>query len=230
MKWCEVGESEEGVYISIAQIKGVHPLWVHSFFIPEQMVSKNLLIGICLLAGASLQAQWNIDHAQADDYTSYVVTAEQDTLYGEVKYGKRMFGGLLNKIRFQDESSGWTAYKANEISGFGMNGQNYRSMKVDGYMYFMREVFVGNTALHYREHNYVDRSRLGSDISRLQGSHGRMIQVYVTHSGKTERIYKASFKSQMAKIFKNKKEVLQAIDENDWKLPDIEHVFSLVKN
>jgi hypothetical protein len=194
------------------------------------MFDKNLLTALFIGAGMSLSAQWNVNHATASDFPSYMVTTEMDTLQGDIKYGKRMFGGLLNKIRFQSPGEGWKSYKATDIVGFSINGQNYRAMKVEGYMYFMREVFIGNTALHYREHNYVDRSNLGEEISQLHGSYGRMIQVYVTHSGKTERIYRASFRDQMGKIFKYEGEVLSAIDENHWVLQDIEQVFSLVND
>jgi len=232
LKWCEEGESEERVYISIAQINGSASDWMHFFFFKpmEAMTWKNIIIISLFCSSSSLHAQWNIEHEKATDFGSYIVNVEKDTLHGDMKYGKVIFGGLLNKVRFKEDGERWKAYKANEISGFSMNGQNYRSMKVNGYSYFMREVFNGDIELHYLEHNYVDRSNLGNEISRLQGSHGRTLQVYVTHDGYTERIYRSSFRDQMGRIFRNRREVLEAIDQNNWKIQDIEQIFSMVKH
>ncbi|NNC82790.1 MAG: hypothetical protein HKN79_04370 [Flavobacteriales bacterium] len=185
-----------------------------------------LLLTIILSFGLSGHAQLLIAHQPIEQEPSYFISFDNDTIYGEVEYGKKLFGGLLNKIIFTDDQGNIFKLRANESNGFSINGQHYRSKVIDDFYYFLRPAVSGSPALYYLEHNYVKRESLPNQMIRMHGSYGRVIKSYVEMNGRMHKVYRKRFRKQAIGLFSAYPAVADRIFEGELDFYDLEEIIT----
>lgn len=178
------------------------------------------IIGICMGA----QAQLLVEHQEMPTEPSYFVSFDNDTIYGDIEYGKRLFGGLLTKIIYVAPDGARYKLRANESNGFSLNGQNYVSKMIDDFFYYMRPAVNGTPALYYLENNYVKRDDPSLEMIRAHSSHGRVIKSYVEVNGKMHKVYRKRFKKQAVNLFAAYPEVVDKVFEDELGYFDLEEI------
>lgn len=185
---------------------------------------RTVLILVLLCSSMSLSAQLLVERQEIPKEPSYFISFDNDTVYGEIRYAKRIFGGILNKIIYTDTEGYDYKLRANESNGFSLNGQNYESKIIDDFYYFLRPAVSGKPALYYLEHNYVKRESVSTEMIRAQGSHGRIIKSYVEMNGRMHKIYRKRFKKQGIALFSSYPEVVEKIFEDELGFFDLEEI------
>ncbi|NND95412.1 MAG: hypothetical protein HKN45_11150 [Flavobacteriales bacterium] len=187
---------------------------------------KIVSIILFLALGYNLGAQLLIEHQEIGKEPSYFISFDRDTIYGEVSYGKKLFGGLLNKICFTRSDGSEFVLRANESNGFSLNGQQYESKLIDDYYFFLRPAVKGKPSLYYLEHNYVERNDNSSQMIRLHSSYGRMITNYVEMNGRMHKVYRKRFKKQAEDLFSSYPEVLEMVNNDKLDFFDLEEIIT----
>jgi hypothetical protein len=180
-----------------------------------------------MVSGIGMFAQLDISHAMVKNYDGYVLLPDGEREYGEVHYAKKLFGGKLNKIIFIDKQGYQTKFRASQLMGFGVNGQDYVSKDIDDVPFFLRQVVQGEFSLYFMEYNYVRRHLLPRDVQSTHGSKGRTISMYVEKNGHMHRMFKNSFKKQSDRLFGSKTLVKQRIDNQTLDFFDMEKIIKL---
>jgi len=160
-------------------------------------VRITLLIFFALIILDSV-GQIRIKRNSADNHVSYVIV-QGDTVNGEVEYAKRLFGGVLNLIEFTDEAGAAHRYRASDIDGFSISGQEYVSMQFEGYHYFFRPAIQGRFSLYYLERHYHRRHSAQKGVSR-NPDEGKELRVFVGKGDALTRLYRWGFREQLRNL------------------------------
>ncbi len=169
-------------------------------------------------------AQLLIERQEIEKEPSYFISFDNDTIYGNIEYGKRLFGGLLTKIIYIDTEGFRHKLRANESNGFSLNGQHYESKLIDNFFYYLRPAVSGKPALYYLEHNYMKRENPSLQMVRAQGSYGRIITSYLEVNGKLKKIYRKRFKKQAISLFAAYPEVIEKVLKDELDYSDLEEI------
>lgn len=150
-----------------------------------------------MLLGPSI-AQMRIKREPVELHSSYVLI-EGDTILGQVRYAKRLFGGVLNLIEFTDAEEKKHRYRASDIDGFSISGQDYCSMEYEGYHYFFRPAIQGRYSLYYLERHYHRRNSAHTKARKAQDE-GKELRVFVARGNQLTRLYRVGFREQLKKL------------------------------
>ena len=187
------------------------------------MLMTAFLLGLSVAAIAQLEVRKSMYQPGTD----YVITRLNDTLPGTVSYGKKVFGGMLNKIQFVNQETGAKVkFRANELTGFEKDGQSYTTKKYEGFSYFFREAITGGYVnLYYLEYAYQKGETPNlSPMNEVRGSNGKMIFPYLEKNGELHRVYRGTFSKQAGSFFRDKEATLNKVNSKEWTFEDIEEI------
>ncbi len=158
------------------------------------------------------------------DQSSYFISFDKDTIYGEVQYPKTLFSNRLRKIHFIDLDGYKYKLMAKHSNGFMMNGTFYMSKVVDEMYYFLRPAVSGAPALFVLEKNSVGRERHSLAMLRVDESESKVIDRFLENNGKMHKLYERRFKKQAPQLFESYPEVVEMITLDEFTFDDIEEI------
>ncbi len=100
-------------------------------------------LGLIIVAAFSCSSSFS----QGDFVRGYLISKNEDTLRGEVRYHPKKEIENYGKITFKDAVGGQKTYKPDQIKGYGGGGKHFISDKFNGEITFYRVHAVGKILL-----------------------------------------------------------------------------------
>jgi len=187
-----------------------------------EMKKLTAIVFIGLIAVPAF-SQFTIKKSKA--VQDYVVTLEQDTLWGEIRYGNHVLGSRLNKIILFDNEGEKRKFKAFQLNGFRNHGNQYSSIDLDGYKYFARKVVSGPVNMYYFEYSYASNydNRYFSENDEI-GLNGKTVTVLLERNGITQRIYRKKVYQDVFPFLGDNPEIMQSVMKGECTFDELSEV------
>ncbi|MEM7162827.1 MAG: hypothetical protein AAF487_10365 [Bacteroidota bacterium] len=190
----------------------------------SSVVMKKLSLTFCIFFFAiSASAQFKIKQSKASQ--DYLVNMEQDTLWGEIRYGNHIFGSRLNKIILVDDQGQKIKFKAHEIKGFRNDRSFYDAIDIDGYKYFARKVVSGTVNMYFFEYTYASNYNTGFYSQKDDiGVSGKTVSVYLERNGNVQRVFKKKVSEDVFPFIGDNQEIMDAMNKGECTFDDLDQV------
>jgi hypothetical protein len=184
------------------------------------ITSKNLLIVILLyLRVTVIQAQ------DADYFNGYVITKDNDTIYGKLKFIEPFLHYIKTDAKFnKEENASFEKYSVDGIKGFSIGQTTYHSVRFQQFnntakVAFMRLVLDGDVKL------YTWEVKVAQETYEQQ-SHADVSHSYLMKKNDNEAfsVPRIGFKSKLANYFADHPELSEKIKKGFYKRSDLEEI------
>lgn len=182
-------------------------------------MKQNIIIALLLLCVTLAKAQELKEK-------SYIITNDNDSIYGQIKITNRK--GNLKVIKFRElGTEKYIGYRADKLKGFVKGTRNFESKKIDGTPYFLCLVLDGYVKL-YSLQSISPNMGYGNNIDAVTSSANSSTIVqnifYLERDEKLTRISKLGFTQGMANYVSDCSELSEKIENKTYKFRDIEEI------
>ena len=185
---------------------------------------KRLIVIVTLVIFA-LPAFSQMTVTRSKALLDYVLTQEQDTLWGEIRYGNHVFGSRLNKIVLIDDNGKKTKFKANSVNGFYNDRNVYSTVNVDGYWYFARKVVEGTVNMYFFEYSFASNYHRNFYSTRDHiGVDGKIVTVLLERNGNVKRVFKSQLEKDVFPFIGDNQEIMTSVKEGECTFDELEEV------
>jgi hypothetical protein len=182
------------------------------------ITSKNLFI-VFYLCVTVIQAQ------DADYFSGYVITKNNDTIYGKLKFVEPFLYYIKTDAKFnKEENVPIEKYSADAITGFSIGQTTYHSVRFLQFnnttkVVFMRLVLDGDVKLYTWKVNVTQETY-------EQQSHADVSHSYLMKKNESEAfsVPRVGFKSQAANYFSDYPDLWEKIKKGFYRRSDLEEI------
>ncbi len=183
------------------------------------------LSGILLICLFALPAYSQMKIKHSKERMDYVVGLENDTIWGEIRYGNHILGSRLSKIVLFDEEGKKNKFLANQVSGFYNDRAYYTTVKLDGYKYFARKVVSGTVNMYFFEYAFASNynTQYATKTDDI-GVGGKMITVLLERNGNVQRIFKKKIEEDVFPFLGDNTEIMESIEKGECSFDELDQV------
>ncbi len=162
-----------------------------------------------------------ISFSQRGYFEGYIITFENDTIFGKIMDGEENFFRQENfkKIRFIDSKGEFKKLSAKKIKNYSKTGKSdYKSMKINSRNYFGKVIIDGPVCLLY----YTRVSDLGNHSHNIEAHY-----VQKKDEVKVSLVSPIAFKKRMSKFFSECEDVVERINDRSLNFFQIEEIVKI---
>ena len=153
----------------------------------------------------------------------YIVTLDKDTIHGILKYSEYANG--CSCVKFQEIFRGTMGnklrYNSNQLLGFKRGDEVFETKQGRNHPVFMKRLINGQVKLFTYSYNVygagppvIGHFTAGPSFTRVDR---RSFYYLERHNGEATTVKHLSFKKEMTEYFKDCPEVVQKVDDNEYK-------------
>lgn len=175
---------------------------------------KNTTIAALIFSAASAFTQNNF-------VDGYMIKTEGDTVKVSIKLNEKKPVELFEKVYIKVTEADKKTYKPGKIMGFGFNGEDYISKKVDGTDVFLKRIAAGTINLyeHQVEVVQMNKEKIVSDFYAEKYSGTELIP-----------IKSSKFKKQVTDLVKDNEDLLKDIEDKKYEFENLKELVEEYNN